>query len=1437
MHTDNYVPLRREFSTIHESDEKAEIDDTLSAWGHGEPTTWDDLESVFRCVILAEAGAGKTEEFRQQAAALSSKGNPAFFIRIEDIKEDFYTAFEVGTEDEFQTWLQSTEQAWFFLDSVDEARLEHPRTFEKAIRRFAKGLENAAPRAHIYLSSRPYAWRPKEDRRLLDSLLYLAPPPKKESEENGNNNVPQSALSVYIMRPLDKGRIKHFCLAREAENINQLLEDIARANLRSLAERPFDLEGILAKWAEDNTLGSRLELLRHNIGKHLRDDHNTDRLQRQSLNQVQAKEGARRLAAAVILSGKAGINIPDATPVKPGIEAEEVLSDWKPGDVRALLEHGIFNDVIYGAVRFRHREVRELLAAEWFDGLLKNGNSRHSVEALLFREQYGHGIVTPRLRPILPWLILFDDAVRSKGLALQPEIVVEGGDPSQLPLSLRQEILTNIVQRIVSNQDNHSARDNSAIARIANSDLEDDTQQLIREYRDNDDAIFFLGRLVWQGKMVNCAASFLDIAIDSSRGIYARIASVRAVMTCGTEVQKQRLWQNLVERDEEIPRELLAELIQEATPSIETIQYLATLLGKLPPYDKYESIGLSRALHEFVNRLLIASDGQSIAQIVIELHGYLEQEPFIKRRECHVSDEYSWLLSPALHAVERLVSVRSTAALNETALSIMMMVPALQLHYNRYPYISDYKDSLHSLVHLWPELNDALYWASIERARKMLMKTSGELLTDDLAVYPLGHFWRFSEGDLYRLLEYIGSRDLHDDKSVALSTAFRIYSQNDRSEKILACLRNASANDFVLTQKLESLLHPPVSEEMRKYEEEEQQYLQKQDEENEERRATRDTWISELRANPDRICNPAKSEPVDFSHDHCRLMAELEDRGSSTDRFGYANWKKLIPDFGETVANTYRKAAMTHWRHYNPPLRSEGADSTNTPYDLVFGMAGLEIEARESADSPVYLEESEARHAIRYITWELNGFPSWFERINQEHPKLVEEAISKELLWELDNTRPDEPMHYILSDLARYAPWLHEVIAPTIMTWMESSPINSDLNRNYCLRILVSGAIEPARLAELARREIARTSDLDSLAWWYAVLVDCDPQIGIPELEKLLSGLDEEKATHTAEIFVTALRGDSHVRVAGSHIGKYHTAEYLKSLYILIHRHVRVADDDDIERADRVLYTPGLRDNAQEARNSLSNSLAEIPGKASYIAIRQLIDEPPDPDHRAWMAKKAYERAEHDGDLEPWNAKQVSSFEKSQSFIPASHRQLFDLGVNRLKDLKDWLERGNDSPSETWSRATTETEMRRLIAGWLSQQCQEQYTTAQEPEIANSQRMDIWLQNANVPSPVPIELKVLDRNWTGPALCERLRNQLVGDYLREEGATCGVMLLVWQGLTDPKRWVIDGRKVELNGLTHVLECYWQSISFDHSGVDRIEVILLDLTKRKQVSNT
>lgn len=82
--------------------------------------------------------------------------------------------------------------------------------------------------------------------------------------------------------------------------------------------------------------------------------------------------------------------------------------------------------------------------------LLVTPEGRERVQALFFRNRYGEEVLVPRLRPVLAWLLLFDADIRDRALAIEPEIASEGGDPSELPLDVRQRMLASIVARIAA---------------------------------------------------------------------------------------------------------------------------------------------------------------------------------------------------------------------------------------------------------------------------------------------------------------------------------------------------------------------------------------------------------------------------------------------------------------------------------------------------------------------------------------------------------------------------------------------------------------------------------------------------------------------------------------------------------------------------------------------------------------------------------------------------------------------------------------------------------------------------------------------------------------------------------------------------------------------------------------------------------------------------
>ena len=233
--------------------------------------------------------------------------------------------------------------------------------------------------------------------------------------------------------------------------MTDFVDAVKRANLLSLADRPFDLKALIRVWVADHQLGSRFGVLQRMIA-----------LQLEPLSAVTAairfdtakmRNGARMLAAAVMLTGKVVICLPDGIHSADRIDPRILLPDWSDGEIGALLRTGLFDDIVYASVRFRHREIRELLSAEWANDLLNKQGERPRVEHLFFRKSYGEEIIVPRTRPTLTWLILLDDSVRDRALALAPEIASEGGDPSRLPLGVRQTILRDIVERIATGKE------------------------------------------------------------------------------------------------------------------------------------------------------------------------------------------------------------------------------------------------------------------------------------------------------------------------------------------------------------------------------------------------------------------------------------------------------------------------------------------------------------------------------------------------------------------------------------------------------------------------------------------------------------------------------------------------------------------------------------------------------------------------------------------------------------------------------------------------------------------------------------------------------------------------------------------------------------------------------------------------------------------------
>ena len=1431
-----FIELNRTFKELPKNAQESDDMDFGWEYGIGESLRWDDLIKEYRVIILSEAGSGKTTEICHVARTLREQNKQAFFLRLEHVSRNFNVAFAVGTHKTFEKWLQSEETGWIFLDSVDEARLRNPGDFELAILELSNRIHAAFRRVHIVITGRSSAWRPKTD---LDLCVTHLPNDNtaSERERHGENREvrddhdevktkdKKSAKQVFKIVTLEDLTDKQIAIFAEAQGINNskaFLDAVERADAWSFTSRPQDLEELIDLWLDKGHIGTGLEIMRNSIERRLA-ERDQNRADTHPLSSARARQGARLLAAATTLTHDQTIRIPDGANNTQGIAVQTVLDDWDQNDLAALLSMPVFDEAIYSTVRFHHRSVREYLTAEWFAELLKRETSRRSIESLFFRNQYGTEVVVPSLCPILPWLVLLDEKIRERVYKTAPENIFEGGDPSQLPLEMRRQILHDVCEQIINDSTSWPSHNRSTVRRFAKSDLTDDVRELISKYADNDYLTQFLFYMVWLGRLEGAKQEVMALALTPTTEKHVRTTAFRAIYAIGSDKDKENVRQSFLEEASELQREWLTHLIDGVKPTEETISWLLACLKKSEFNEHYRFDRLAERVTEFIQ----SAGVELLPRLIIGLNGLLNLPPIIEGQLREVSEKYQGLLGPVSKAVERLVLERHPASLEPDSLDVLDKLAIA--HGYMSTSVGNTTSEFSKLVPAWPELNRALFWFGVERARTA--KKDNERLTNYWQASVSGSFWQFEVDDFEYAAEEITRRDFIDDKLVALSLAFGLYVKAGRPRAWREKLKKLVKDNAGLSARLTNNLKPPAqSEETRRRKQQDAKWKRQGEarrKQQEKSHAADKNWFNnnlegtrkELRENPGVMTGPMY-----------HLLEQTRVMESSSEEDTKHDWKTLIPEYGENVARFFRDGAVSFWRHYKPKFRSEGASIDYRCCDVDIGLTGLEIEAHENKIWTEHLIPAEVELACRYATYELNGFPTWLPDLFDAHPDIVCKFLMQEIHYELSIENPESQTHYVMSDVYWSGQWAWDKLAPEIYEQLKEEPQNLS-NLDWLLTIVQGSSLSDELVDNLASEKCRTETELQHQARWFAVWTGVSPVAAIATLNERLSEIgDPEDQTLFSMVFVTHLLGD---RRGGGECAReaFQIPEHLKSLYMLMHEHIR--PDEDIDRTGGRGYTPELRDDAQDARNGLFNLLNQIPGKESFLALNDLARVHPNEKTRKRIRLQAKKRAELDSDLEPWSPEQVKDFSETIERTPRNHKELAELAVLRLLDLKYDLEQGDSSIADVLQSITQERKMRNFIGRELREKANGRYSIPQEEELADAKKPDLRFLGMGFDGPVPVELKLAD-NWNGPKLFERLENQLCRDYLRDNRSKRGIYLLIYRG--DKKRWKLpDGKYAVFSDLTDALQEHWQKISPNFPGVEHIRVVGIDLMRRSNPS--
>lgn len=537
-----------------------------------------------------------------------------------------------------------------------------------------------------------------------------------------------------------------------------------------------------------------------------------------------------------------------------------------------------------------------------------------------------------------------------------------------------------------------------------------------------------------------------------------------------------------------------------------------------------------------------------------------------------------------------------------------------------------------------------------------------------------------------------------------------------------------------------------------------------------------------------------------YLHDHMRSAEGQHNRWTE------GNWRSLIEEFGQEVALAFRDGAVGYWRQNTPLLRSEGAAANTTPFSTIFGLTGLAIEARETLAWPSSLGLEEAEIATQYALQELNGFPVWLPLLHKAFPSQVLDILLREIKYELSSETATGDSHYALADVAWRGDWLWDQIAPALLPELRAKRVNTR-NLGHLLAIINQSSVADKVIAAIASRKANATRNLIFAPIWFAAWVGVDPAAAIPALVARFAGMDDPvQQTKLALAFIVALVGGRSQE--GRARKAFRTVEHMKSLYLLMARYIR--QQDDIDRAGKGVYSPGSRDDAQDARNALMAFIEETPGKEAFLSLLEMGRAHPD--------------------VDAWTPSQVQEFTKSLVATPANHRELWYHAVDKLDALKHDLENGDSSIASILQAVDQETEFRKFLGGWCRDRAAGRYVIPQEEELADAKRPDLRFLGVGFDAPVPAELKLAD-NWTGPHLFERLEIRLCGDYLRDVRSSRGIFVIVYLGTKSYWELPNGHRADTFEMLTDELQRHWMLISNDYPGVEDIRVIGIDLTRR------
>lgn len=1396
----DYVDLSRLFSKWY-SDRANNEDLALFGKHFSGESGWSELLKFQRVVVLAEAGSGKSRELEEQAKRLTSAGEFAFHATVQRVAEEGLSkALRAAGAAKLQEWRNSDQVAWFFIDSVDEAKLDHIR-FGDALSELADGIGDARPRARVVISGRYSDWEFRADLMKLLEALPLSTPKEGADLDGGSmliqilrkdgsfkKSEPDEKPLVVLMAPLDKDRIRLFAEKRGVSDLDAFMAAVEDGDLWSLAKRPLDLTWLVDYWRKNHRFGKFADMLETSIRQRLTET-TTERRRKDDLDVDRAFTALARIGATMVFARENRVEIPDSEidlSSSSKLKVAEILSDWPSDDHPKILSRPVFDPAALGQLQLHNDNdgvVRGFLAAKWLLRRIKSNAPRRRVRELLFAEANGNRIVLPSMRETAAWLAIWDEDTAREIIAREPALLLTSGDPTSLSLATRQAVLTRAVEQLVAGDRQYTLLDRETLKRFSTPDMCPTIQSEWGKHKTSSAVRRLLLWMIQLGRLTDCAS----IAAEATSGAYTDrttlLFGVNALGTVGNGADKDAFAKKIKTKPTDFDDAVVWEALEALFPQHLTVSDFISILGALE--GKSGTSNPAWKAPTLIHRLESKAELEEAVSGLLTLLG---DRPFDDEDDDSApsSKKANKNLIPILKAAaSRLLSLVPARQANQRVIDAAIKIASGEYGQRRFEDDTFYPALIGS-----PERRREGLWRAVEKLRDHPVLAKHGLGNVSQLTY-LGWAAGLKPEDIPWLLEDAKDGATVEKRRLALNGLLTLWRDAGNPAELLEKIRAVSHDDTDATAIVDGWIAPRV---MTPDEIELHKKIEASDKAHKSEQAKVDrSWIDlidRLKADPKQLRKPPEGlKPGNADSRLFYVWRLIYAATSNSSGYAIDDFGPVATVLGPELTAEMREALFRFWREHQATLTSTRKRKKRNQTSMLdsMGITAITMEAKSDPAWASKINSDEATKAAELATQELNGFPAWLRDVASLWPDEVRAVLIKEAD---DHWRVEPEKHGFIDRLAYGEAELAALVAPHLLDRIERRSNLKEGALSKSLEVIAKALPllgSQSKFGKLALRRFKTATSPYVASLYLGIAFRIDADAAIEALDKKLQSLTFKEQKKLAEHALPRVFGDRMGRT-GIH-PRILPLPILERLVGIAHRTIRPENDNVHEDA----YTPDDRDSAESARSSLFNELMQRPGRATIEALHRLSQLDGFPITAVRLQELILERASADAEHAPWGASEAKSMEGQFDSAPQTPRDLQRCAMSRISDIDHDLHHHEFAQGQTVKSLPNEREVQKWVANELHNRQGRAFTVTRESHTVDEKEPDIRLQSNVTDASLPVEIKVA-HSWSLKQLEDALKVQLVGRYSRQKDKRHGVLLLVHQGQR-PRGWTRDGKKL------------------------------------------